>query len=73
MLLSGADKVRWSSVKQKIKKEEHILSPLAPDVFLLKQNDRTLNQFMSMSIQMGFFFAAQSQKCTEHLFYIERL
>ena len=53
--------------------EEHILSPLAPDVFLLKQNDRTLNQFMSMSIQMGFFFAARSQKCTEHLFYIERL
>ena len=53
--------------------EEHILSPLAPDVFLLKQNDRTLNQFMSMSIQMGFFFVARSQKCTEHLFYIERL
>ena len=67
MLLSGVDALVFCRTE-----EEHILSPLAPDVFLLKQNDRTLNQFMSMNIQMGFLFAARSRKCTEHVFYIER-
>ena len=71
MLLSGVGKVRWSSVKQK---RSTFCHPWPQTSFCWnKMTVYTLNQFMSMSIQMGFFFAARSQKCTEHVFYIERL
>ena len=69
MLLSGVDKVRWSSVKQK---RSIFCHPWPQTSFCW--NKMTVHWISLWAwVYMGFFFAARSQKCTEHLFYIERL
>ena len=69
MLLSGVDKVHWSSVKQK---RSIFCHPWPQTSFCW--NKMTVHWISLWAwVYMGFFFAARSQKCTEHLFYIERL